>query len=218
MTDGSVGRPRISGGRLSDMSDTVAPRAEFTAMTEGTRLDWQRIAEAQLEFYGGLADRVIDSPAAARRRLRRVRRRPAHALAADRDARLPRRPRRRVRRRARCSTTSATRSARSTTPTSPPRSSSRSSARRTTGWSSSTAIFQGYYFFHHLGLDREHARQFRGPPVLRPHRGVLRRLRQPAFDPRLPDDAARGVRAVAARAVRHPKQSIYLSDTNGATP
>ncbi len=36
------------------MSDTVAPRAEFTAMTEGTKLDWQRIAEAQLGYYAGL--------------------------------------------------------------------------------------------------------------------------------------------------------------------
>ena len=49
------------------MSDTVTSRATFTAMTEGTKLDWQKIAEAQLGFYAGLPDRVIDPPSPARR-------------------------------------------------------------------------------------------------------------------------------------------------------
>ena len=36
-----------------------ALRAGFTAMTEGTQADWNRIVEAQLEFYPGLTDRVM---------------------------------------------------------------------------------------------------------------------------------------------------------------
>ena len=36
-----------------------ALRTGFTAMTEGTQADWNRIVEAQLEFYPGLTDRVM---------------------------------------------------------------------------------------------------------------------------------------------------------------
>ena len=35
-------------------------------------------------------------------------------------------------------------------------------------------IFQGYYFFHYLGLDRNMREQFRGHPAFRAHRDVLR--------------------------------------------
>ena len=34
-------------------------RATFTTMTEGTQEDWNRIVASALEFYPGLADRVI---------------------------------------------------------------------------------------------------------------------------------------------------------------
>ena len=59
-------------------------------------------------------------------------------------------------------------------------------------------IFQGYYFFHHLGLDRNLREQFRGHAALRAHRGVLRALRQPGLRPEGRDAAARRVRADGA--------------------
>jgi predicted HD phosphohydrolase len=46
-----------------------------------------------------------------------------------------------------------------TTRTSPRRSSSRSSARELVD-GGETRIFQGYYFFHHLGMDRHLREQF----------------------------------------------------------
>ena len=59
-------------------------------------------------------------------------------------------------------------------------------------------IFQGHYFFHHIGLDRDLRDNFREPPALRAHRGVLRALRQPGLRPAGRDAADRGVRADAA--------------------
>ena len=41
----------------TDAAGTAA-RAEFTAMSEGTQEDWNRIMEAQFAFYPGLVDRV----------------------------------------------------------------------------------------------------------------------------------------------------------------
>jgi predicted HD phosphohydrolase len=39
---------------------TTGPTATFRAMTEGTQEDWNRIATSQAGFYTGLADRVTD--------------------------------------------------------------------------------------------------------------------------------------------------------------
>ena len=39
---------------------TARPRAEFTAMTEGTQEDWDRIAVAESGLAASLADRVTD--------------------------------------------------------------------------------------------------------------------------------------------------------------
>ena len=64
------------------------------------------------------------------------------------------------------------------------------------------AIFQGYYFFHHLGLDRDLRDQFAGHPYYDLTRGVLRRVRPAGVRTRLPDDAARRVRAAAPVVLR----------------
>ncbi len=39
---------------------TARPRATFDAMTEGTQEDWNRIATATMDFVVGLPDRVMD--------------------------------------------------------------------------------------------------------------------------------------------------------------
>ena len=46
-------------------------------------------------------------------------------------------------------------------------------------------VFQGYYFFHHLGLDRDLREQYRGPPALRALRRVLPPLRPEQLRSRL---------------------------------
>src|SRR6185295_6255937 len=45
------------------------------------------------------------------------------------------------------------------------------------------AIFQGYYFFHHLGLDREMREQFRGHPHFEYTAQFCHLYDQAAFDP-----------------------------------
>ena len=56
------------------------------------------------------------------------------------------------------------------------------------------AIFQGYYFFHHLGLDRDMREQFRDHEWFDHTAEFCADFDQPAFDP--------GVRHAAARALR----------------
>src|SRR6188768_4483680 len=43
----------------TDSATQERPRARFTSMQEGTAEDWGHIAEAALEYYPGLADRVM---------------------------------------------------------------------------------------------------------------------------------------------------------------
>ena len=123
------------------------------------------------------------APAAARRRLRRLRRRSADPFAADRDAAPTAPARTRSTWSARCCTTSATRSAPSTTPTSRRRSASPSSRDENHWMVEKHGIFQGYYFFHHVGMDRDLREQFREHPCFERTARVLRALRQPRVRP-----------------------------------
>jgi len=45
------------------------------------------------------------------------------------------------------------------------------------------AVFQGYYFFHHLGMDRNLREQFRGHPSFERTAIFCERYDAPAFDP-----------------------------------
>ncbi len=74
------------------------------------------------------------------------------------------------------------------------------------------AVFQGYYFFHHLGLDRDMRDQYAGHEFYDRTATFCHEYDQPAFDPSyatLPlehfEPALRGVMAV-------PRQSIYMRD------
>ena len=171
------------------------PRARFRSMDEGTAEDWAVIGSHFFPYAKGLPDRVLDH-------LRlldgdyggfpidRLQHSPA-----DRDPRASRRGRRgicghgpapRHRRHARHATT---------IPTSPRRSSSPSSTRSCTGWCEHHGIFQGYYFFHYLGMDRDMREQFRGHPAFRGYRPLLRALRPDRVRPIVRNRAARFLRA-----------------------
>ncbi len=73
-------------------------------------------------------------------------------------------------------------------------------------------IFQGYYFFHHVGLDRDMREQFRGHPCFARTAMFCARHDQNAFDPdydTMPFDA---FAPMVARVLAAPKRSIYLRE------
>ena len=195
------------------MSDTVTSRATFTAMTEGTKLDWQKIAEAQLGFYAGLPDRVID-----------------HLRLLDGDYggfnvdRLTH------------SLQTATRAYRDeeyvlcalihdigdtlATFNHPDIGAAILKPFVSEGYHwmvEKHGVFQGYYFFHHLGLDRNLRDQFIGHPYYHGEVQLLALDAQPAFDPAYPTMALEEFDPLLRHLFAQPKQSIYLSDANGAT-
>ena len=72
------------------------------------------------------------------------------------------------------------------------------------------AIFQGYYFFHHLGIDRDMRDRFRDHPWFRDCAQFCEKYDQNSFDPEydtLPLDAFESaLRNVFAA----PRESIYV--------
>lgn len=74
------------------------------------------------------------------------------------------------------------------------------------------AIFQGYYFFHHLGFDRNRRDRFRGHPGYERTARFCERYDGPAFDPAaetMPLDAFEPMlRSVFA----FPKRTIYATN------
>jgi len=71
------------------------------------------------------------------------------------------------------------------------------------------AIFQGYYFFHHLGMDRDMRERFRGHPWFDRTAEFCARYDGPAFDPAgetLPLDF---FEPIVRRVLAVPKQSLY---------
>ena len=78
-------------------------------------------------------------------------------------------------------------------------------------------VFQGYYFFHHLGLDRNLRDQFIGHPYYELCAEFCADYDQPAFDPDYPTMALEEFDPLLRELFARPKQSIYLSDSNGAT-
>ena len=71
------------------------------------------------------------------------------------------------------------------------------------------AVFQGYYFFHHIGLDRNMRERFRGHPGFERTALFCERYDAPAFDPKgetLPLDA---FVPMVHRVFAVPKQTLY---------
>ena len=72
-------------------------------------------------------------------------------------------------------------------------------------------IFQGYYFFHHCGLDREMREQYRGHPHFERTAHFCHRYDQNAFSKgydSLPLDA---FESMVRRVLATPRRSIYLA-------
>ena len=70
-------------------------------------------------------------------------------------------------------------------------------------------IFQGYYFFHHLGLDRDMREQFRGHPHFEYCAQFCHLYDQNSFDPAYESMPLSAFEPMLRRVVAAPKQSIY---------
>ena len=75
-------------------------------------------------------------------------------------------------------------------------------------------IFQGYYFFHYLGLDRDMREQFRGHPSFERTAMFCARHDQNAFDPNYDTMPLEAFVPMVQRVMARPKRSIYLRDDN----
>ena len=73
-------------------------------------------------------------------------------------------------------------------------------------------IFQGYYFFHYLGLDRDMRDQFRGHPHFEHTAMFCARHDQNAFDPAFDTMPLEAFVPMVQRVMARPKNTIYLRD------
>lgn len=71
------------------------------------------------------------------------------------------------------------------------------------------AIFQGYYFFHHLGMDRNMRDAFRDHPCFARTEEFCRAFDSPAFDPRGETLPLSFFEPLVRRVFAEPKRSIY---------
>jgi predicted HD phosphohydrolase len=72
-------------------------------------------------------------------------------------------------------------------------------------------IFQGYYFFHHVGLDRNMRDQFRGHPHFERTARFCELYDGPAFDPRYESMPLSAFEPMVRRLLAMPRQSIYVA-------
>ena len=77
-------------------------------------------------------------------------------------------------------------------------------------------IFQGYYFFHHLGLDRNMRDQFRGHPAFERTAMFCARHDQNAFDPKYDTMPLEAFVPMLERVMERPKRSIYMREDQQA--
>jgi predicted HD phosphohydrolase len=71
------------------------------------------------------------------------------------------------------------------------------------------AIFQGYYFFHHIGMDRNLREQFRGHPWFERTALFCERYDGPAFDPGLEVLPLEAFAPMVRRVFEAPKRTLY---------
>jgi predicted HD phosphohydrolase len=71
-------------------------------------------------------------------------------------------------------------------------------------------IFQGYYFFHHLGLDRNMRDQFKDHPYYEDCAEFVAKYDQNAFDSDYDNMALEDFMPMVERVFSEPKNSIYI--------
>jgi predicted HD phosphohydrolase len=186
-------------------------RATFKAMTEGTQADWGKIATAAIEFNGGLADRVLahlkmlkgDCGGFSVDRLEHSLQSATLAYRDQMDEEY-----------VVCallhdmgdilaSTNHAELAATVLKPF----------VSEQNWWLlHHHGIFQGYYFFHYLGLDRNMREQYRGHPNFERTALFCERHDQNAFDPGYDTMPLEAFVPMVQRVMARPKRSIYMRE------
>ena len=77
-------------------------------------------------------------------------------------------------------------------------------------------IFQGYYFFHHLGMDRNLREGFRGHPHFEATADFCHQYDQSAFDPAYDSAPLSFFEPMVQRVFARPINSIYAKATEAA--
>jgi predicted HD phosphohydrolase len=73
-------------------------------------------------------------------------------------------------------------------------------------------IFQGYYFFHFLGFDRDMREKFRGHPNFEKTEEFSRLFDQVAFDPNFKSMPLEAFEPMLQRVLSQPRQSVYVAE------
>jgi predicted HD phosphohydrolase len=73
------------------------------------------------------------------------------------------------------------------------------------------AVFQGYYFFHHIGGDRNLRERFRGHPAFDRTAEFCARYDGPAFDPKGETLPLEFFEPMVRRVMAFPKRSMYVT-------
>jgi predicted HD phosphohydrolase len=71
-------------------------------------------------------------------------------------------------------------------------------------------IFQGYYFFQYLGLDRDMREKFRGHPHFEHTAEFCAKFDQNCFDPSFESMPLEAFRPMVERVISRPRRSIYM--------
>ncbi len=77
-------------------------------------------------------------------------------------------------------------------------------------------IFQGYYFFHHLGMDRDLRENYRGHPHFEACAEFCEKYDQTAFDPAYESAPLAFFEPMVMKLFERPRQSIYARATEAA--
>jgi predicted HD phosphohydrolase len=75
-------------------------------------------------------------------------------------------------------------------------------------------IFQGYYFFHHLGLDRDMRDRFRDHEWFRDCAEFCEKYDQNSFDPEYDTLALEELEPALRAVFAAPRRSIYVAESN----
>ena len=70
-------------------------------------------------------------------------------------------------------------------------------------------VFQGYNFFHHLGMDRNMRDMFQGNPHFERTAEFIELYDNPAFDPKIETLPISELEPMVRRVFAQPKQSVY---------
>jgi predicted HD phosphohydrolase len=76
-------------------------------------------------------------------------------------------------------------------------------------------VFQGYYFFHHLGLDRNAREAYRGHPMFGECAAFCARYDQNSFDPKYDTLPLSHFEPMVRKVFAVPKRSLYVNPETG---